>query len=52
MNYTLTLKIKDEYEIKQGAEKLESEISDILLKMVGPALGIEIEGITVRKARG
>ena len=50
-NYTVTFKIKDDYNLKDGAVSLESELYDLLLKAIAPALGVAIEGVTVTKAR-
>jgi len=51
-NYTVTFKIKDDYNLKDGAASLESELYDLLLKTTAPTLGVEIKGVMVRKARG
>ena len=49
--YTVSFKVLDHYELKDSAALIESEISDLLRKAIAPALGVEIEGITVTKAR-
>jgi hypothetical protein len=51
-NYTVTFKVRDDYNLKDGAVSLESELYDLLLRVTAPALGVEIEGVMVRKARG
>jgi hypothetical protein len=51
-NYTVTFKVRDDYNLKASAVNLESELYDLLLKAIAPTLGVEIEGVMVRKARG
>jgi hypothetical protein len=49
--YTVSFKVLDHYELKDSAAQVESELYDLLLKIIAPALGVETESVTVTKAR-
>lgn len=49
--YTVSFKVLDHYELKDSAALIESEMSDLLRKVIAPALGVEVESVTVTKAR-